>query len=90
MTITDRQHQLLSHINAHWQTKSYAPSVRDLSDAMGGISTNAVHNHLKACSKKGLVAQTPKVARSIILTHAGEAVIANAGAYLRRATDPIK
>lgn len=73
--ITDRQREIVSHISAYHIRNGYAPSVRDLSDLMGGISTNAIHNHLEACAKKGLVAKNPKVARSITVTERGLSIL---------------
>lgn len=73
--VTDRQREVLRHISAYKASHGYSPSVRDLSDIMGGISTNAIHNHLEACAKKGLIAKNPKVARSLSVTESGTAVL---------------
>lgn len=73
--ITDRQRQIVAHILAFKTANGYSPSVRDLSDLMGGISTNAIHTHLEACAKKGLVTRHPKVARSLAVTQSGLALI---------------
>lgn len=73
--ITARQREIIAHIQAFHKAKGYSPSVRDLSDLMGGISTNAIHGHLDACARKGLVSRHPKVARSLTVTEAGLAII---------------
>lgn len=74
--LTDRQKEIVSHISAYHTRNGYSPSVRDLSDLMGGISTNAVHGHIEACARKGLVTRHPKIARSLTVTERGLGLLA--------------
>ena len=70
---TERQIEVVRHIIGFSKANGYPPSVRDISDLMGGISTNAVHGHLDALSSKGLVNRHPKIARSLTVTQLGAA-----------------
>jgi SOS-response transcriptional repressor LexA len=74
--LTDRQREIVGHISAYHIRNGYSPSVRDLSDLMGGISTNAVHGHIEACARKGLVSRHPKIARSLTVTERGSGLLA--------------
>lgn len=71
---TERQIEVVRHILGFSKAKGYPPSVRDISDLMGGISTNAVHGHLDALMTKGLVNRHPKVARSLTVTQLGSSL----------------
>lgn len=75
--LSPRQTGLLVHIAVYISQRGYAPSVRDLSDAMGGISTNAVANHIAACVKKGYLSKASGIARSLTLTEKGRQLIAS-------------
>lgn len=66
--LSPRQSAIVWHIAVYAAQKGYCPSFRDLSDAMGGISTNAVANHIAACEKKGYLAKVAGRARTITLT----------------------
>lgn len=74
--LSPRQTGLLVHIAIYSAQKGYAPSFRDLSDAMGGISTNAVANHITACIRKGYLAKAIGRARTLTITPKGEALLA--------------
>lgn len=63
--LTDRQKQCLKAIDTYKRSQGYAPSVRQLCEALGGIGTNAVFNHLIALEVKGYIKRDPAVARSI-------------------------
>lgn len=63
--LTDRQKQCLKAIDAYKAAQGYAPSIRQLCEALGGIGTNAVFNHLIALEEKGYIKRDPAVARSI-------------------------
>lgn len=74
--LSPRQTGLLVHIAIYHAQKGYPPSFRDLSDAMGGISTNAVANHIAACVKKGYLSKHEGRARTLTLTEKGNALLA--------------
>lgn len=74
--LSPRQTGLLVHIAIYSAQKGFPPSVRDLSDAMGGISTNAVANHIDACVRKGYLSKVSGIARSLTITQKGNALLA--------------
>lgn len=45
----------------------YAPSVREIRDAVGLASINSVYNQLKQLEKRGAIRRDPCVARSIVI-----------------------
>lgn len=62
-------------IASYHKQRGYAPTFRDIRDAMGFCTVQSVHSHVVYLSRKGLVADTPGVARSLRLTKAGEATL---------------
>ena len=64
-SLTSRQKECLTAIKSIARTNGYPASVREISDALGGISTNAVFGHLVALQAKGYIKRNPAVARSI-------------------------
>lgn len=63
--LTARQQSILSFIANHTARLGYTPSMRDVADHIGGVSTNAIEGHYKALEKKGYIARTPRIARSL-------------------------
>ena len=63
--LTTRQLGVLAFIIDYLDDKGYTPSMRDIADSLGGVSTNAVEGHLKSLEKKGYIARTPRIARSL-------------------------
>lgn len=51
----DNQAKILAYIKKEIQEKGYAPSVREICDAVGLKSTSTVHGHLIRLEKKGLL-----------------------------------
>lgn len=49
------QERILSYIQYAIETQGYAPSVREIGDAVGLSSTSTVHGHLRRLEKKGLL-----------------------------------
>lgn len=68
---TQRQLEVLRTIASLSSAKGYAPTIRELGDALDISSTNAMNDHLKALVKKGLVTRDRLKARSILITAAG-------------------
>lgn len=66
--LTERQQQILDHINDYWRQHSRPPSVRDICDVSGISSPNGVHSHLMALIQKGQLLPIPAsgMSRSII------------------------
>jgi repressor LexA len=65
--LTQRQKECLKAIERISRSNGYPPSMREISDALGGISTNAVFGHLNALQAKGYIKRDPAIARSIQL-----------------------
>ncbi|HKX17375.1 MAG TPA: transcriptional repressor LexA [bacterium] len=53
--LTPRQQQILDYLVKAIQDKGYAPSVREIGDALGLSSPSTVHQHLTALAEKGFV-----------------------------------
>lgn len=49
------QEKILSYIQSVIEDRGYAPSVREIGEAVGLSSTSTVHGHLKRLEKKGLL-----------------------------------
>lgn len=65
--LRDIHYQLLRCIETFIQWNGYSPSVRELVAIMGGTSTSHISGLLKDLAVKGLIRQTPGIARSIVL-----------------------
>lgn len=62
--MTDRQKAILDYIQSHFSENHYWPSIRDIQNAFGFKSTNAVTGHLRALERKGNIARVPGQARA--------------------------
>jgi len=51
----DTQEKILAYIQAEIRSRGYAPSVREIGEAVGLKSTSTVHGHLMRLEKKGLL-----------------------------------
>ncbi len=51
----DTQERILAYIQEEIQVRGYAPSVREIGEAVGLKSTSTVHGHLMRLEKKGLL-----------------------------------
>ena len=51
----DMQERILTYIQEEIQLRGYAPSVREIGEAVGLKSTSTVHGHLTRLEKKGLL-----------------------------------
>lgn len=49
------QERILAYIQSEIENRGYAPSVREIGEAVGLSSTSTVHGHLKRLEKKGLL-----------------------------------
>ena len=52
---SNTQERILSYIESEIRTRGYAPSVREIAEAVGLKSTSTVHGHLTRLEKKGLL-----------------------------------
>ena len=62
------QERVLAYIQAEIRERGYAPSVREIADAVGLRSTSTVHGHLMRLEKKGLLYRDAMKPRAIGLT----------------------
>lgn len=53
--LTGRQQQILDYLVKEVQEKGYAPSVREIAEALGLRSPSTVHQHLMALERKGCI-----------------------------------
>lgn len=53
--LTHRQAQVLEVIQSFTSEHGYTPSIRELGDAVGLLSSSTVHGHLIALRRKGYV-----------------------------------
>lgn len=63
--LTGRQQEIFDFILAALREEGVIPSVREICEAFGFASTNAVACHLDALAKKGFISRRPGAARSI-------------------------
>ena len=59
------QERVLSYIQSEIRERGYAPSVREIADAVGLRSTSTVHGHLMRLEKKGLLYRDAMKPRAI-------------------------
>jgi repressor LexA len=60
MELSERQNQILEFVTKHVLQKGFAPSIREISKAMGFASPRAAHKHLKTLEKAGYLARESK------------------------------
>lgn len=65
--LSKRAEETLVLIRGYKKSNGYSPSVRDLADGMGFVSTNAVHKWLVELEAKGAIRRERKIPRSIVL-----------------------
>lgn len=64
----ERRQRILDYIARTVEERGYPPSVREIADAVGLASTSAVHHHLIALERDGLLARGPHASRALRLT----------------------
>ena len=64
----DMQERILAYIQEEIQVRGYAPSVREIGEAVGLKSTSTVHGHLTRLEKKGLLHRDAMKPRAMGLT----------------------
>jgi repressor LexA len=69
----DRKQKILDCIAHTVAERGYPPSVREIADAVGLASTSAVHHHLIALERDGLLERGSHSSRALRLTRQGEA-----------------
>nr|NNM89920.1 transcriptional repressor LexA [Bacilli bacterium] len=61
----DKQNAILLFIKQEVQRCGYPPSVREIGEAVGVMSTSTVHGHLEQLEKRGLIRRNPTKPRAI-------------------------
>lgn len=65
MALTDTQRATLDYITSHITKHGFAPTIREIGEACGGIKTNAVNDRLIALERKGYISRVIGKARTI-------------------------
>ena len=65
--MNNRERQIYEYILSSTREKGYAPSVRDIMNAVGLKSTSSVHQYLARLDQKGLISKTGGKSRAITL-----------------------
>ena len=68
--MTDKQREYLAYINQYVEEWGYAPTYREIGEAMG-VGLTTVRMHLFALKDGGYIRQTSGVARSIVVLKGG-------------------
>jgi repressor LexA len=69
----ERKQKILDCIARTVAERGYPPSVREIADGVGLASTSAVHHHLLALEREGLLERGSHSSRALRLTRQGEA-----------------
>jgi len=69
----ERRQRILDCIARTVEERGYPPSVREIADAVGLASTSAVHHHLIALERDGLLERSSHSSRALRLTARAEA-----------------
>jgi repressor LexA len=81
----ERKQRILESIARTVADRGYPPSVREIAETVGLASTSAVHHHLIALEREGLLERGQHSSRALRLTPRGEAEL---GTGARRETAP--
>ena len=63
--LTERQNQIYEFVKSHLREEGIPPTVDEIRQHLGLVSTNGVHKHLQALERKGAIVRTPGVSRGI-------------------------
>ena len=84
-----RKQRIIEYIATTVRESGYPPSVREIAAAVGLASTSAVHHHLSALEKEGLLERDATHSRAIRLTPAAMLASGSGGDVLARGVDPV-
>ena len=84
-----RKQRIIDYIATTVRESGYPPSVREIAAAVGLASTSAVHHHLSALEKEGLLERDATQSRAIRLTPAAMLASGSGGDVLARGVDPV-
>ena len=83
-----RKQRIIDYIATTVRDSGYPPSVREIAAAVGLASTSAVHHHLSALEKEGLLERDATQSRAIRLTPAARLTTDPVGDVLTRRAEP--
>lgn len=72
---TERQASVLRFIASFSAEHGYPPTLREIGDELGMLSTNGAATHIDRLVRKGMVTRKALVARGLVLTDAGRAFL---------------
>jgi repressor LexA len=84
-----RKQRIIEYIATTVRDSGYPPSVREIAAAVGLASTSAVHHHLSALEKEGLLERDATQSRAIRLTPAAMVTTNSGGDVLARQAEPV-
>ena len=65
--LTRRQAQILDYLRQSLRERGFAPSIREIGEAVGLSSSSTVHTHLRTLEARGHILRHPSKPRSIML-----------------------
>lgn len=71
----ERRQRIVDYIARTVAERGYPPSVREIADAVGLASTSAVHHHLIALERSGLLERGTRSSRALRLTASAQATV---------------
>ena len=83
-----RKQRIIDYIAATVRESGYPPSVREIAAAVGLASTSAVHHHLSALEKEGLLERDATQSRALRLTPAALLSTGSGSDVLARGAEP--
>ncbi len=83
-----RKQRIIDYIAATVRESGYPPSVREIAAAVGLASTSAVHHHLSALEKEGLLERDATQSRALRLTPAAMLSAGSGSDVLARGPEP--
>lgn len=84
-----RKQRIIEYIATTVRESGYPPSVREIAAAVGLASTSAVHHHLSALEKEGLLERDATQSRAIRLTPAALLTTGSGSDVLTRKAEPV-
>lgn len=71
--LTERQHRVLSFIDAQIRRNGFPPTIREIGRHLGIRSTNGVNDHLNALERKGFIKRQDHKSRTLVVIKGGKA-----------------
>lgn len=70
--LTERQHRVLSFIDAQIRRNGFPPTIREIGRHLGIRSTNGVNDHLNALERKGFIKRQDHKSRTLVVVKGGK------------------